>query len=80
LQVFSSVFGNVATVLLVLVSIVLFLHIISDALDDGEIRPQCVEHWMLSESLCIHKFHWIITINVWKCKLVFPTETLQQNI
>ncbi len=38
----------------------------------------CVEHWLLSDS------HWIITINgkmyVWKCKLIFPTDTLQQKI
>ncbi len=44
----------------------------------------CVEHWLFSESLCTLKSHWIITINckinVWKCKLIFPTETLQQNI
>ncbi len=30
------------------------------------------------------KSHWIITINgkmnVWKCKLIFPTDTLQQKI
>jgi len=43
-----------------------------------------VGHWLLSESLSIQKFHWIITINgtinVWKCKLIFPTKTLQQNI
>ncbi len=38
----------------------------------------CVEHWLLSD------IHWIITINgkmnVWKCKLIFPTDTLQQKI
>ncbi len=30
------------------------------------------------------KYHWIVTINakmhVWKCKLIFPTDTLQQKI
>ncbi len=43
----------------------------------------CVEQWLLSDS-CKQKSHWIITINgkinVWKCKLIFPTDTLQQNI
>ncbi len=43
-----------------------------------------VEHWLLSDSLCKQKSHWIITINgkmnVWKCKLIFPTDTLQQTI
>ncbi len=32
----------------------------------------------MSDSLCKQKSHWIITINgkmnVWKCKLIFPTE------
>ncbi len=44
----------------------------------------CVEHWLLSDSLCKQKSHWIITINgemnVWKCKRIFPTDTLQQKI
>ncbi len=44
----------------------------------------CVEHWLLSDSLCKQKSHWIITINgkmnVWKCKLIFPMDTLQQKI
>ncbi len=44
----------------------------------------CVEHWLFSDSLCKQKSHWIITINgkmnVWKCKLIFPTDTLQQKI
>ncbi len=39
---------------------------------------------LLSDSLCKQKTHWIITINgkmnVWKCKLIFPTDTLQQKI
>ncbi len=38
----------------------------------------CVEHWLLSDSSCIQKYHWIITINgkrnVWKCKFIFPTD------
>ncbi len=38
----------------------------------------CVEHWLLSHSSCIQKYHWIITINgkrnVWKCKFIFPTD------
>jgi len=39
--------------------IFLFLHVIPDGLDDGEIR------WyrLLSDSLCIQKSQWIITIN-----------------
>ncbi len=53
---------------------VLFLHVIPDRL--MMIRSDlCVEHWLLSDSLCKHKSHWIITINgkmnVWKCKLIF---------
>ncbi len=44
----------------------------------------CVEHWLLSDSLCKLQSHWIIAINsemnVWKCKLIFPTDTLQQKI
>ncbi len=43
----------------------------------------CVEHWLMSDSLCKQKSHWIITINgkinVWKCKPIFPTDTLQQK-
>ncbi len=42
------------------------------------------EHWLLSDSLWKQKSHWIITINgkmnVWKCKLIFPTDTLQPKI
>ncbi len=49
---------------------VLFLLVIPDRLDDDQIRSQ--------------KSHWIITINgkmnVWKCILIFPTDTLQQKI
>ncbi len=61
----------------------LFLHIIPDGLDDGEIRSLCEVYWLLSDYFCIQKSHWIITINgkrnVWKCKLIFPTDTLQQR-
>ncbi|KAI2646959.1 NADH-quinone oxidoreductase subunit I [Labeo rohita] len=43
----------------------------------------CAEHWLLSDSLCKQKSHWIITINgkqnVWKCNLIFPTDRLQQK-
>ncbi len=39
----------------------------------------CAEHWLLSD-----KNLWIITINgklnVWKCKLIFPTDSLEQKI
>ncbi len=39
---------------------------------------------VLSDSLCKQKFHLIITIyrkmNVWKCKLIFTTDTLQKKI
>ncbi len=59
---------------------VLFLHVIPDRL--MMIRSDlCVEHWLLSDK---KKSHWIITINgkinVWKCKLILPTDTLQQEI
>ncbi len=34
----------------------------------------CVERWLLSDSLCKQKSHWIITnngkMNVWKCKMM----------
>ncbi len=57
---------------------VLFLHNTPDRL--MMIRSHlCVEHWLFSD-----KNHWIITINdknnVFKCKLIFPTDTLHQNI
>ncbi len=62
---------------------VLFLHVIPDRLNEDEIRSLC-DGWLSSDSLCKQKFHWIITIkgkiNVWKCKLLFSTDTLQQNI
>ncbi len=44
----------------------------------------CVKLWLLSDCLCRQTSHWIIIINgkmkVWKCKLIFPIDTLQQNI
>jgi len=57
--------GNVATVVLGLVclSFFLFLHVITDKLDDGEIRSLCGSHRLLSDSLCIEKYHSIIPIN-----------------
>ncbi len=66
-----------------LTQFVRFLHVTPDRL--MMIRSDlCVEHWLLLESLCKQKSHWIITINgkmnVWKCKLIFPTGTLQQKI
>ncbi len=63
---------------------VLFLHVSPDRL--MMIRSDlCVEHWLLSDSLCKQKSHWIIItingkMNVWKYKLIFPTDTLQQKI
>ncbi len=43
-----------------------------------------MEHWLLLDSLCKQKSYCIITINdkinVWKCKLIFPTDSLQQKI
>ncbi len=35
----------------------------------------CVEHWLLSHFITIN-----CKINVWKCKMIFPTDTLQQKI
>jgi len=53
---------EVATVLLDLVYLIFFLflhlHVITDRLDDGEIRDG-----LLSDSLCMQKSHWIIIIN-----------------
>ncbi len=43
----------------------------------------CVEHWLLSDSLCKQKSYWVVTNNgkmVCKCKLIFPTDSLQQKI
>ncbi len=75
--------GDVATVLLDLVCLSLFCFFTSFQTDWMMIRSDlCVEHWLFSDSLCKQKSHWIITINgkmnVWKCKLIFPT--LQQKI
>ncbi len=62
---------------------VLFLHVIPERL--MMIRSDlCVEHRLMSDSLCKQKSHWIITINgkinVCKCKLIFPTDTQQQKV
>ncbi len=80
---FSKHLGDVATVLLDLVCLSLFCFFMSFQTDwwSDQIRSDlCVEHWLL----CKQKSHWIITINgkinVWKCKLIFPTDTLQQKI
>ncbi len=76
--------GDVATVLLDLVCLSLFCFFMSFQTDLMMIRSDlCVENWLLSDSLCKQKSYWIITINgkvnVWKCKLIFPTDTLQQK-
>ncbi len=59
-----------------------FLHVIPDRLDDDEIRS--LQHWLLPDSVCKQNSHWITKMNgkmnVWKCKLIFPTDTLQHNI
>ncbi len=59
---------------------VLFLHVFPDRL--MMIRSDlCVEHWLLSDSLCKQKSYWINgKNNVCKCKLLFSTDTLQQKI
>ncbi len=61
--------GDVATVLLDL---------------DDEIRSLCGALAVFRLLVCKQKSHWFITINgkinVWKCKLIFPTDTLQQKI
>ncbi len=48
-------------------------------LDDDQIRSLCGALAAVRQ-----KSHWIITINgkinIWTCKLVFPTDTLQQKI
>ncbi len=76
--------GDVATVLLDLVCLSLFCFFMSFQTDWMIRSALCVEHWLLSDSLCKQKSHWIITINgkinVWKCKLIFPSDTLQQKI
>ncbi len=58
---------------------VVFLRVIPDRLDDDQIRSLCGALAVVRQ-----KSHWIIRINgkinVWKCKLIFPTDTLQQTI
>ncbi len=70
--------GYVATVLLDLVCLRFFMSFQTDWMMMMIRSDLCVEHWLLSD------IHWIITINgkinVWKCKLIFPTDTLQQKI
>ncbi len=70
--------GDVATVLLDLVS-VCSVSCHSRQTDDDEISSLCGALADVRQ-----KSHWIITINgkinVWKCKLIFPTDTLQQKI
>ncbi len=70
--------GYVATVLLDVVCLRFFMSFQTDWMMMMIRSDLCVEHWLLSE------IHWIITINgkinVWKCKLIFPTDTLQQKI
>jgi len=53
-----------------------------------EMSPRCLNkmvRWyqMLSDTLCIQKMYWIITvngkINVCKCKLLFPTDTIAKD-
>ncbi len=72
--------GDVAAVLLDLVCLSLFCFFMSfRQTDDDQIRS-------LSGVLAVvrQKYHWIITINgkinVWKCKLIFPSDTLHKNI
>ncbi len=69
---------DIATVLLDLVCLSLICFFVSFQTDWMMMRSDlCVEQWQ-------QKSHWIITINgkmnVWKCKLIFPTDTLQQKI
>ncbi len=72
--------GDVATVLLDLVCLGLFCFFLS--LKMMMRSGLCVEHWLLSDSLCKLKSHYYnySKINVWKCKPIFPTDILQQNI
>ncbi len=57
------------------------LFVIPDRLDEDEMRSLCGALAVVRQ-----KSHWIIIVNVkmnvWKCKckLIFPTDTLQQNI
>ncbi len=82
---FFKCLGDVGTVLLDWVCLSLFCFFMWFQTDWMIVRSDlCVEHWLLSDSLCKQKSHWIITINgksnVWKCKLIFPTDTLQRKI
>ncbi len=56
-----------------------FLLLIPDRLDDDEIRFLCGALAVVRQ-----KSHWIITtngkMNVWKCKMIFPTDTLQKKL
>ncbi len=78
--------GHIATVLLDLVCLSFLHNFFMSFQTDWMIMSSelCVEHWLLSDSLCKQKSHWIITINgkmnIWKCKLTFPTDTQQQKI
>ncbi len=62
-----------------IVPLIVIIHVIPDRLDDDQIRSLCG-----ALAVSDKKSHWIITINgtmnVWKCKLVFPTDKLQQKI
>ncbi len=64
----QEVSRSVSETQLLWIEFVRFLHVTPDRL-------------MIIRSL---KSHWIVTINakmhVWKCKLIFPTDTLQQKI
>ncbi len=40
----------------------------------------CVEHWLLSDKNLTGLLQLMAKIYVWKCKLIFPTDTLQQKI
>ncbi len=71
--------GDVGTVLLELVSVCSVSSCHSRQTDDDEIRSLCGALAVVRQNS-----HWIITISgkmsVWKYKLIFPTDTLQQKI
>ncbi len=51
----------------------LFLHVVPDRLDEDQIRSLCgVQNLTALLQL-------MANINVWKCKRIFPTDTLQQK-
>ncbi len=50
-----------------------FLHVVPDRLDEDQIRSLCGAQ----KSHCINTING--KINVWKCKRIFPTDTLQQK-